>query len=114
MYDVETYTDPELLDILDLNNPTDRELEAKIVSLIRKYENMQNESGNKLAKFFDDIYKHFFDLESDDESDDQEIIEGLAVFRVGIGNQFSILCDLDFFIHLILQRFQIKLYGFIL
>ena len=79
MYDVETYTDPELLDILDLNNPTDRELEAKIVSLIRKYENMQNESGNKLAKFFDDIYKHFFDLESDDESDDQEepdIIEG--------------------------------------
>lgn len=76
MYDVETYTDTELLDILDLNNPTDRELEAKIVSLIRKYENMQNQSGDKLAKFFDDIYKHFFDLESDNESDDQEIIEG--------------------------------------
>ena len=78
VYDVETYTDAELLDILDLNNPTDRELEAKIVSLIRKYENMQNESGNKLAKFFDDIYKHFFDLESDDESDnqDEEIVEG--------------------------------------
>ena len=76
MYDVETYTDAELLDILDLNNPTDRELEAKIVSLIRKYENMQNQSGDKLAKFFDDIYKHFFDLESDDESDDQDILEG--------------------------------------
>jgi len=72
MYDIETYTDAELLDVLDLNNPTDRELEAKIVSLIRKYENMQNESGNKLAKFFDDIYKHFFDLESDNESVNQE------------------------------------------
>jgi len=72
IYDIETYTDSELLDILDLNNPTDRELEAKIIFLIRKYENMQNESGNKLAKFFDDIYKHFFDLDSDVESDDQD------------------------------------------
>jgi hypothetical protein len=71
IYDIETYTDSELLDILDLNNPTDRELEAKIIFLIRKYENMQNESGNKLAKFFEDIYKHFFDLDSDAESDDQ-------------------------------------------
>ena len=44
MYNIETYTDAELLDVLDLNNPTDRELEAKIVSLIRKYENMQNQS----------------------------------------------------------------------
>ena len=79
MYNIETYTDAELLDVLDLNNPTDRELEAKIVSLIRKYENMQNQSGDKLAKFFDDIYKHFFDLESETDSvnqDDQEIIEG--------------------------------------
>ena len=28
IYDIETYTDSELLDILDLNNPTDRELQA--------------------------------------------------------------------------------------
>jgi len=78
IYDIDSYTDSELLDILDLNNPTDRELEAKIIFLIRKYENMQNESGNKLAKFFEDIYKHFFDLDSDAESDDQDenVIEG--------------------------------------
>ena len=30
MYDVNKYTDDELYNILDLINPTDRELEAKI------------------------------------------------------------------------------------
>ena len=34
MYDVSSYTDRELLDILDLSSPTDRELEAKIIFLI--------------------------------------------------------------------------------
>ena len=93
MYDVETYTDPELLDILDLNNPTDRELEAKIVSLIRKYENMQNDSGNKLAKFFDDIYNHFFDLESDSKFlmlfSDSKIIRILLLTKFCSINSFS-------------------------
>ena len=60
VYNVSTYTDAELFDILDLTNPTDRELEAKILFLLHKYENMQNADGNKLAKFFDDIYNHFF------------------------------------------------------
>ena len=61
IYDIDSYTDSELLDILDLNNPTDRELEAKIIFMIRKYENLQNESGNRLAEFFNDIHKRFFD-----------------------------------------------------
>ena len=37
MYDVTTYTDVELFNILDLDSPTDRELEAKIIFLINKY-----------------------------------------------------------------------------
>ena len=62
-HDVSKYTDQQLYDILDINNPTDRELEARIVHLINKYSNMQNESGYKLAIFFQNIYSRFFDLE---------------------------------------------------
>jgi hypothetical protein len=71
IYDVSTYTDTELYNILDLNSPSDRELEAKILFLINKYENMQNESGNQLAQFFIDIYKHFFDVSESDDSDSE-------------------------------------------
>jgi len=72
MYDVSTYSDNELYDILDLSEPTDRELEAKILFLHRKYKNMQNSSGDQLAKFFYDIYDHFFD---NDNLFDQEVVE---------------------------------------
>ena len=80
MYDVSSYTDRELLDILDLSSPTDRELEAKIIFLINKYRGMQNDSGDELASFFEDIYSHFFqtsdeDIEDNDEKED--IIEGI-------------------------------------
>lgn len=73
MYDVNSYTDRELLDILDLTNPTDRELEAKIIFLINKYKNMQNSSGEELANFFENIYSHFFETSDTDES----IVEGM-------------------------------------
>lgn len=72
MYDVNEYTEKELYDILDMNSPTDRELEAKIIFLINKYENMQNESGNKLTKFFSDIYAHFFDVKEGFDDQQQE------------------------------------------
>ena len=73
MYDVNSYTDRELLDILDLTNPSDRELEAKIIFLINKYKNMQNDSGDELKIFFEGIYSHFFEMSDDDES----ILEGM-------------------------------------
>jgi len=75
MYDVNKYTDDELYNILDLINPSDRELEAKIIFLMRKYENMQNKSGDELANFFKNIYNHFFET-SDDEYEDY-LIEGM-------------------------------------
>ena len=66
-YNVDNYSDEELYKILDINNPSDRELEARINSLIFKYSNMDNESGNKLADFFSNIYDRFFvDIESNE------------------------------------------------
>lgn len=65
LYNVDKLTDAQLYDILDMNSPTDRELEAKILHLIQKYSNMQTESGSQLTKFFEDIYKRFFSSEED-------------------------------------------------
>jgi len=75
LYDVNKYTDDELYNILDLINPTDRELEAKVIFLIRKYENMQNKSGDELANFFKSIYNHFF--ETYDDEYEEYLIEGI-------------------------------------
>ena len=61
IYDINGYTDPELYAILDQSNPTDRELEAKILHMIWKYENFGNASGDRLVRFFNDIHTHFFD-----------------------------------------------------
>ena len=66
LYKIKDYTDEELYEILDLNNPTDRELEAKILMMIHKYENSKAKSSKKLVKFFEDIYEHFFH-DSDEE-----------------------------------------------
>ena len=87
MYNVSTYNDAELYDILDLSNPTDRELEAKIIYLYRKYKNMQNDSGEQLAKFFYDIHNRFFenDNESEDMDEDEDnnetIKEGMVTLK---------------------------------
>jgi hypothetical protein len=66
LYKIKDYSDAELYEILDLNNPTDRELEAKILMMIHKYENLKAKSSKKLVKFFEDIYEHFFH-DSDEE-----------------------------------------------
>ncbi|MBI96214.1 hypothetical protein CL656_03630 [bacterium] len=66
LYKIKDYTDEELYEILDLNNPSDRELEAKILMMVHKYENSKAKSSKKLVRFFEDIYEHFFD-DSDEE-----------------------------------------------
>ena len=71
MYDVSSYSDSELYNILNLTNPTDRELEAKINSLIWKYTNMGNDSGQQLVDFFQDIYERFFESENDLETNEE-------------------------------------------
>lgn len=86
IYDVSQYTDQELYNILDINNPTDRELEAKILSLVNKYNHMGNDTGEKLSQFFVDIYKHFFQ-----EEEEEYVVEGFSsgpqfASKVGIEN----------------------------
>ena len=80
IYDIKQYTDKELFGLLDLDSPSDRELEAKTIYLIEKYQNIETDSAQQLSKFFHDIYNHFFEHdthEDDDESDDDEnIVEG--------------------------------------
>jgi hypothetical protein len=67
-YSIHKYSDRDLFNILDLVNPTDRELEAKIISQIRKYSEDKTSVGGQLTKFFEDIYDHFF--QTDEEEDD--------------------------------------------
>jgi len=81
IYDIKKYTDNELLQILDLANmnPTDRELEAKIIYYIKKYNFIPTENAKKLAQFFNDIYDHFFEEEEDrEESTKTTTIEGFS------------------------------------
>ena len=72
VYNVNKYSDIELYQILDLIHPSDRELEAKIIQMMKKYQHIKNDSGSQLYRFFNDIYNHFFD-----NSDDDEFVEGL-------------------------------------
>ena len=70
-YNVKNYSDKELYNILDLVNPTDRELEAKLNNMIWKYNNIGGESGEKLSKFFTDIYEHFFEVDEEEEEEEE-------------------------------------------
>jgi hypothetical protein len=70
--DVSKYTDRELLNILSLTSPTDRELEARIIQMIHKYNSAAGATAEKYQKFFKDVYDRFFDVESDDEEEEEE------------------------------------------
>ena len=76
IYKVKGYSDKELYDILDLVNPSDRELEAKILHMIWKYDNMGN--SQHLSTFFRDIYDHFFEEEEEEEKEKGGVIEGFT------------------------------------
>lgn len=77
VYDISNYSEEELYNILDLTSPTDRELEAKIISMIDKYKNNASPNAEKLAAFFEDIYSHFFmseeEVENQDEFDENNV-----------------------------------------
>jgi hypothetical protein len=73
-YNVSKYTESQLLNILNVNNPSDRELEAKIISMIRKYKNIGNQSGDKLRKFFEDIYDYFFEKDRREDENYQSLV----------------------------------------
>lgn len=66
-YNVSQYSENELYNILDVNNPTDRELEAKILQFINKYEESDHPQAKTMKTFFEDIYDHFFSEEEEDQ-----------------------------------------------
>tara|TARA_Y200000002_G_scaffold91799_1_gene73962 strand:- start:7416 stop:10916 length:3501 start_codon:yes stop_codon:yes gene_type:complete len=88
LYNIGDYTDEELFEILDLNNPTDKELEAKILMMIHKYESLNTKAGKKLSTFFEKIYDRFF--ESEDEDENENIQEG---FEVGVEENMDEFAD---------------------
>jgi hypothetical protein len=69
--DVSQYSDNDLFQLLDLNNPTDRELEAKLYSLIDKYHSIKNNVGQQMKEFYISIFKRFFETEEDEEQPHQ-------------------------------------------
>lgn len=83
IYDLSQYNDTQLFQLMDLDHPTDRELEAKIHQLLQKYQDSDHPLGKKMYSFFDDIYHHFFDIEDDDHEEDdiggEGEIEGFTV-----------------------------------
>jgi len=80
LYNIDAYSDEELYDILDLDSPSDRELEAKLLFMIHKYENMNSRSSKKLAQFFESVYEHFFEdeQEEEEEEEDDDAINGIV------------------------------------
>jgi hypothetical protein len=85
-YDVSTYTDLELFQILDINHPTDKELEARILQMVSTYEPHIDSDGEArlLYQFFLGIYDRFF------ETDDPLLaVEGFepTVPKVGEGGR---------------------------
>lgn len=65
-YNIDNYTDQECFELLNLNNPTDRELEMQILSFMDKYEN----KSKRLYHFFESMYDRFFSEE------EEEVVEG--------------------------------------
>ncbi len=78
VYNIKNYNETQLYDILGLVNPSDRELEAKIMFFIKKYEN--NPEATQLYYFFEDVYNYFFgeieDEEHEDNPNNSATIEG--------------------------------------
>ena len=68
-FHVDEYTDEEIYEWLDLNHPTDRELEARILQMYRIYE---KEKNVKMKKFIIDIYNRFFDAQQQSQENEKE------------------------------------------
>ena len=66
-YNIDKYTDQECFEVLNLNNPSDRELEMKILQFMDKYEN----KSKRLYRFFESMYDRFFT-----EEEEEDAIEG--------------------------------------
>jgi hypothetical protein len=70
VYNVDNYTERELFEILDIINPTDKQLEVSI------YKNMEKHKNNSpLHNFFKDRSHRFFDNDDDEEVEGFDNVE---------------------------------------
>jgi hypothetical protein len=79
IYNIEKYTEEELFTMLDLNNPSDRELEMKLLTTIDRYAEIEGEDSNKIKAFFQEAYDYFFP--SADASEEREGMETTQITR---------------------------------
>ena len=70
IYAISNYSREDLYNILELSSPTDSELEAKIIQLMQKYKNGNNEESETMLGFFSEIYEYFFKTNADEETND--------------------------------------------
>ncbi len=73
-YDITQYSDEECYQMLELDNPTDRELEMKILQMMDKYE----QKSKRLFHFFESMYDRFF---GDDADEFDDVVEGFQNAR---------------------------------
>jgi len=74
-YKANDYTEEEIIkEILRLDDPTDNELEARIVEMIKKYDKGTTSSDDEkeLYKFFNDVYSRFFDEDVVEEIEEEQ------------------------------------------
>ena len=82
-YDVNSYTDEECFTMLNLNNPSDRELEMKILEFMEIYET----KSKRLYEFFESMYDRFFgDEEEEEEEEEEEAVEGFTDLKIDENN----------------------------
>lgn len=91
LYNIEEYTEEELYDILDLNDPSDRELEAKILFMIHKYQKAGTRASKKLVAFFEDIYDYFFQEEEEEDKEEKSDNDEKPENQEGFTNISTIL-----------------------
>jgi hypothetical protein len=79
-YDINSYSDEECFTMLNLNNPSDRVLEMKILEFMDMYQT----KSKRLYKFFESMYDRFFA-----EEEEEEAVEGftdLMIMKDGSNN----------------------------
>lgn len=79
VYDITQYEDSELYEMLDMfPTSSDREIEAKIIHLVRQYMQYDSEEGRKIVDFYQKIYKRLFAVEEENENE-ENLVEGFMM-----------------------------------
>lgn len=85
-YNVTQYSDEECYQMLELDNPTDRVLEMKILQMMDKYET----KSKRLFNFFEAMYDRFFgEGDYEDEGQDEDEGEDVEGFKNKYGQDVS-------------------------